>query len=188
MKLRDEKVSIFLKSKASDCSANTVSSQADGSSDGGGLELTDDRKWAELLVYVALPAACILLVALMAAAACRRRRSSAGGSPCWWCCCCPRSKLRLADIIALDLQNAESSADFLSSLTRNAERHTSTSSDGSDGVFVMVYLPPPYEETLTKITRAASLSSSSTRDAESVRIEDLEAKLCPEIRSSGRFV
>ena len=50
----------------------------------------------------------------------------------------------------------------------------------------MVYLPPPYEETLTKITRAASLSSS--KDAESIKIEDLEAKLCPELKSSGRYV
>lgn len=151
--------------------------QADGSSDG--LELADDRKWAELLVYVVLPVACVLLVVLLAAVACR-----CGGRSCWYCCA--RNKLRLADIIALDLQDGEGSAEFLSSLTRNAERHTSTSSDGSDGVFVMVYLPPPYEETLTKITRAASLSSS--RDAESVKIEDLEAKLCPELRSSGRFV
>lgn len=154
-----------------------VSRQADGSSEG--LELADDRKWVELLVYVVLPVACFLLLALLAAVACRT-----GGRSCWHCC--TRNKLRLADIIALDLQDGESGAEFLSSLTRNAERHTSTSSDGSDGVFVMVYLPPPYEETLTKITRAASLSSS--RDAESVKIEDLEAKLCPELRSSGRFV
>lgn len=152
-----------------------LSPQADGSS--GGLELVDDRKW--LLLYVVLPAACVLLVALLAAVVCR-----CGGRLGWYCCA--RNKLRLADIIALDLQDGEGGAEFLSSLTRNAERHTSTSSDGSDGVFVMVYLPPPYEETLTKITRAASLSSS--RDADSVKIEDLEAKLCPDLRSSGRFV
>lgn len=157
-------------------SANMGSPQVDSSSDG--LELVDDRKWVEPLVYVVLPAACVLLLALLLTAACR-----SGGRSCWYCCA--RNKLRLADIIALDLQDGESGAEFLSSLTRNAERHTSTSSDGSDGVFVMVYLPPPYEETLTKITRAASLSSS--KDAESVKIEDLEAKLCPEIRS-GRFV
>lgn len=151
--------------------------QVDSSSDG--LELVDDKKWVEVLVYVVLPAACVLLLALLAAAACR--------SDSRFCrYFCGRNKLRLADIIALDLQDGESSAEFLSSLTRNAERHTSTSSDGSDGVFVMVYLPPPYEETLTKITRAASLSSS--KDAESVKIEDLEAKLCPELRSSSHFV
>ncbi|XP_054635542.1 small integral membrane protein 28-like [Dunckerocampus dactyliophorus] len=133
-------------------------------------DLGEDRKY-ELLVYVVLPVVSVLLLVLVAVFVYRR---------------CSGSKLGLANIIALDLQDAESSAEFLSSLTRNAERHASTSSTGSDGVFVMVYLPPPYEETLTKITRAASLSSS--KDAESIKIEDLEAKLCPEIRSSGRYV
>lgn len=135
-----------------------------------GVEVADDRR-TELVVYVVLPVVCVLLLALLASLVYRR---------------CSRSKLRLADIIALDLHDTESSVEFLSSLTRNAERHTSTSSDGSDGVFVMVYLPPPYEETLTKITRAASLSSS--KDVESIKIEDLEAKLCPELKCSGRFV
>lgn len=125
-----------------------------------------DRR-SELVVYVVLPVISILLLALVVILTYRR--------------CC-RSKLTLANVIALDLQDPE----FLSSLTRNAERHTSTSSDGSDGVFVMVYLPPPYEETLTKITRAASLSSS--KDVESIKIEDLEAKLCPELKCGGRYV
>ncbi|CAK6978630.1 small integral membrane protein 28-like [Scomber scombrus] len=133
-------------------------------------DLGEDRK-PELVIYVVLPIVSVLLLALMVGLVYRR---------------CSRSKLSLANIIALDLEDAESSAEFLSSLTRNAERHTSTSSDGSDGVFVMVYLPPPYEHTLTKITRAASLSSS--KDAESIKIEDLEAKLCPELKSSGRYV
>ncbi len=134
------------------------------------LDLGDDRK-SELVLYIVLPVVSVLLLALLVGLVYRR---------------CSRSKLSLADIIALDLQDAESSAEFLSSLTRNVERHTSTSSDGSDGVFVMVYLPPPYEETLTKITRAASLSSS--KDVESIKIEDLEAKLCPELKASGRYV
>lgn len=134
------------------------------------MDLGEDRK-SELVVYVVLPVFTVLLLALVVGLIYR------------WC---SRSKLSLADIIALDLHNAESNAEFLSSLTRNVERHTSTSSDGSDGVFVMVYLPPPFEETLTKITRAASLSSS--KDVESIKIEDLEAKLCPELKSSGRFV
>ncbi|XP_059186725.1 small integral membrane protein 28-like [Centropristis striata] len=133
-------------------------------------ELVEDGKM-ELVLYVVVPVASVLLLALLAGLVYRR---------------CSRSKLSLANIIALDLEDAEGSAEFLSSLTRNAERHTSTSSDGSDGVFVMVYLPPPYEETLTKITRAASLSSS--KDVESIKIEDLEAKLCPELKASGRFV
>ncbi|XP_045931446.1 small integral membrane protein 28-like [Micropterus dolomieu] len=134
------------------------------------LQLGDERK-SELVVYVVLPVISVVLLAFLVGLIYRR---------------CSRSKLSLANIIALDLQDAESSAEFLSSLTRNAERHTSTSSDGSDGVFVMVYLPPPYEETLTKITRAASLSSSN--DVESIKIEDLEAKLCPELKSSGQYV
>ncbi|XP_029949369.1 small integral membrane protein 28 [Salarias fasciatus] len=134
------------------------------------LQAGDDRK-SELAVYIVLPVVSVLLLALLLGLVYRR---------------CSRSKLSLAGVIALDLQDAESSAEFLSSLTRNAERHTSTSSDGSDGVFVMVYLPPPYEETLTKITRAASLSSS--KDVESIKIEDLEAKLCPELKSSGQYV
>ncbi|KAG5278432.1 hypothetical protein AALO_G00098930 [Alosa alosa] len=99
---------------------------------------------------------------------------------------CSRSKLSLANVIALDFQDAESGVEILSSLTGKSERLPSTSSDVSDGVFLMVYLPPPYEETLTKITRAASLTSS--KDVDFMKIEDLEAKLCPEIKSSGRYV
>ncbi|XP_061581371.1 small integral membrane protein 28-like [Cololabis saira] len=127
-------------------------------------ELGEDRR-SELALYTALPVGSILLLALLVVLIYR---------------CCSRSKLSLANIIALDLQDKDSSAEFLASLTRNAERHTSTSSDGSDGVFVMVYLAPPYEETLTKITRAASLSV----DVESLKLEDLEAKLCPELKFS----
>ncbi|KAK6300519.1 hypothetical protein J4Q44_G00286170 [Coregonus suidteri] len=122
---------------------------------------------SELLLYVVLPVASLLILGLLVLLA-------------YWRCSSP--KLSLAQIIALDLQDAESSAEFLSSLT--GERHTSTSSDMSGSVFVMVYLPPPYEETLTKITRAASLTSRK----ESMKIEDLEAWLCPEIKSSGRYV
>ncbi|XP_077427404.1 small integral membrane protein 28 [Vanacampus margaritifer] len=138
-----------------------------------GFNWNDDRKY-ELWLYVVLPAAAVLLLVLLAAAA------------VWWRCRSSVSKLGLANVMALDLQDAESAADLLSSLSRGAERHASTSSAGSDGVFVMVYLPPPYEETLSKITRAASLGSS--KDAESIKMEDLEAKLCPEIRSSARYV
>ncbi|CAB1344730.1 unnamed protein product [Coregonus sp. 'balchen'] len=124
---------------------------------------------SELLLYVVLPVASLLILGLLVLLA-------------YWRCSSP--KLSLAQIIALDLQDAESSAEFLSSLTGQRERHTSTSSDMSDSVFVMVYLPPPYEETLTKITRAASLTSRK----ESMKIEDLEAWLCPQIKSSGRYV
>ncbi|XP_071765091.2 uncharacterized protein smim28 [Centroberyx gerrardi] len=134
------------------------------------LDPGEERK-TELVIYVVLSALSVLLLALLVGLLYRR---------------CSRGKLSLAGIIALDLQDAEGNAEFLSSLTCNAERHTSTSSDASDGVFLMVYLPPPYEETLTRITRAASLSSS--KDVESIKIEDLEAKLCPELKSSGRYV
>ncbi|XP_077461012.1 small integral membrane protein 28 [Stigmatopora argus] len=135
-------------------------------------DLGEGKKY-EVLVYVVLPAASLLVLVLAAVQAFRRCSS---GAP----------KLGLANVIALDLQDGEGGADLLSSLTRDGQRHASTSSTGSDGVFVMVYLPPPYQETLTKITRAASLASS--KDAESLKMEDLEAKLCPEIRSSGRYV
>ncbi|XP_039659971.1 small integral membrane protein 28-like [Perca fluviatilis] len=134
------------------------------------LELGEDRK-TELMLYVVVPVVSVLLLVLLVGLVYRR---------------CSRSKLTLANIIALALQDEEGSAEILSSLTRNAERHTSTSSDGSDGVYVMVYLPPPYEETLTKISRAASLSGS--RDVELIKIEDLEAKLCPELKASRQYV
>ncbi|KAM4611290.1 uncharacterized protein smim28 [Polymixia lowei] len=130
-----------------------------------------EERTSELVIYMVLPVLSVLVLGLLMVLVYRR---------------CSYSKLSLANIIALDLQDTESSAEFLSSLTCNAERHTSTSSDGSDGVFLMVYLPPPYEETLTKITRAASLTSS--KDVESIKIEDLEAKLCPELKSSGCYM
>ncbi|KAF7643533.1 hypothetical protein LDENG_00237670 [Lucifuga dentata] len=134
------------------------------------LDPEQDRK-SELVVYVVLPVLSVLLLALLVGLVYRRYS---------------RSKLSLANIVTLGLEDTESSTEFLSSLTRNVECHTSTSSEGSDGVFVMVYLPPPYEETFTKITRAASLSSS--KEAESIKTEDLEAKLCSELKCSGRFV
>ncbi|XP_024865754.1 small integral membrane protein 28 [Kryptolebias marmoratus] len=131
-------------------------------------DVGENRK-SELELYVVLTVASILLLALLVSLI---------------YCHCSSSKLSLASIFTLDLQDVDSSSDFLTSLTKNAERHTSTSSDGSDGVFVMVYLSPPYEETLTKVTRAASLTSSKYVD--SAIIEDLEAKLCPSCDQSGR--
>ncbi|XP_043107149.1 small integral membrane protein 28-like [Puntigrus tetrazona] len=134
------------------------------------LSSENDAK-SELILYVVLP--LVTLVAFGVAFVLLYRRFR-------------QSKLGLANIIALDLQDPERNAEILSSLTGNAERLNSSSSDLSDGVFLMVYLPPPYEDTLTKITRAASLSSG--KDVESVKIEDLEAKLCPELKSSREFV
>ncbi|XP_040035146.2 uncharacterized protein smim28 [Gasterosteus aculeatus] len=75
------------------------------------------------------------------------------------------SKLGLANVIALeDLQDPERNCELLSSI-RRSQRHRAPSAsseqqDPSDGVFLMVYLPSPYEHTLTRIARAASTSSS----------------------------
>ncbi|XP_073670653.1 small integral membrane protein 28 [Paramisgurnus dabryanus] len=125
---------------------------------------------SELILYVVVSLATFVVFGVMFVFLYRRFR---------------QSKL-LTNIITLDLQDPEGNAEILSSLTGNAERLNSTSSDVSDGVFLMVYLPPPYEETLTKFTRAASLTSG--KDVESIRSEDLEAKLCPELKSSGQYV
>lgn len=116
-------------------------------------------------MYTLLPFVLLLILCLTAFLVYRR---------------CLHSKLSLANIITLDLQDPESCIEILSS------RPNSTSSDTCEGVFLMVYLPPPYEETLTKITRAASLTSG--KDNESMKMEDLEAILCPEIKSNGYYV
>ncbi|XP_059407653.1 small integral membrane protein 28-like [Carassius carassius] len=131
------------------------------------LSSENDGK-SELILHIVLPLGTLLVFSAVFVLLYRRFR---------------QNKLGLANIITLDLQDPERNAEILSSLTGNAERLNSTSSDMSDGVLLMVYLPPPYEETLTKITRAASLSSGKD-----VETEDLEAKLCPELKSSGKFV
>ncbi|XP_070398133.1 uncharacterized protein [Nothobranchius furzeri] len=72
-------------------------------------------------------------------------------------------KLDLANVIPLeDLQDPEKNCELLSSLRRGRGQLPSSSSkqDVTDGVFLMVYLPSPYEQTLTRIARAASTSSS----------------------------
>ncbi|KAM7385213.1 hypothetical protein PAMP_001307 [Pampus punctatissimus] len=74
-------------------------------------------------------------------------------------------KLGLANVIALeDLQDPERNCELLSSIRRSREQHqlptSSSEQDVTDGVFLMVYLPSPYEQTLTRIARAASTSSS----------------------------
>lgn len=76
-------------------------------------------------------------------------------------------KLGLANVIALeDLQDPERNCELLSSLRRSLSRRehqvpvSSSEQDVTDGVFLMVYLPSPYEQTLTRIARAASTSSS----------------------------
>ncbi|KAE8280954.1 hypothetical protein D5F01_LYC21535 [Larimichthys crocea] len=81
-------------------------------------------------------------------------------------------KLGLANVIALeDLQDPERNCELLSSLQRTLSRRenkvpaSSSEQDVTDGVFLMVYLPSPYEHTLTRIARAAS-TSSSCKDVE----------------------
>ncbi|TSK18028.1 Small integral membrane protein 28 [Bagarius yarrelli] len=133
--------------------------------------LTEQDVKTEIILYIILPMVLLFIFCLTAFLIYQR---------------CSRSKLGLANIIALDLYETDSSAEILASLTANAERHNSSSSDTTDGVLLMVYLPPPYEETLTKITRAASLSSG--KDVECIKIEDLEAKLCPELKSKVHYV
>lgn len=81
-------------------------------------------------------------------------------------------KLGLAGVIALeDLQDPERNCELLSSIRRSQSQRRSQRRGGSplpsssseqdinDGVFLMVYLPSPYEQTLTRIARAASMSS-----------------------------
>ncbi|XP_027862884.1 uncharacterized protein smim28 [Xiphophorus couchianus] len=94
----------------------------------------------------------VLLVSILGFLICRRRRGFRLDG-----------KLDLANVIALeDLQDPERNCELLSSLRRSRGQFPSSSSeqDVSDGVFLMVYLPSPYEQTLTRIARAASTSSS----------------------------
>ncbi|XP_035262759.1 small integral membrane protein 28-like [Anguilla anguilla] len=131
----------------------------------------DEGTKSEIIAYIILPTASLLFIGFLAFLAYRKFS---------------HSKLALANVIALDMNDAEGNAEFLSSLNCDVEQFSRSSSDTSDGVFLMVYLPPPYEETLTKITRATS--SSSAKDMESMKMEDLEARLCPETNSSGCYV
>lgn len=76
-----------------------------------------------------------------------------------------RSKLDVASVVALEeLQDPELHSQLMSSLRRSRSRRdrppSAASEPDPDGVFLMVYLPSPYEQTLTRIARAASTSSS----------------------------
>lgn len=106
------------------------------------------------ITYIAIGTASFLLlfVSILGFIICRRRRGFHLDG-----------KLDLANVIALeDLQDPERNCELLSSLRRSRGQFPSSSSeqDVSDGVFLMVYLPSPYEQTLTRIARAASTSSS----------------------------
>ncbi|KAM6915907.1 uncharacterized protein FYW49_009010 [Xenentodon cancila] len=108
------------------------------------------------ITYIAIATSSFLLLffSILSFVICRRRRGiSLDG------------KLDLTNVIALeDLQDPERNCELLSSLRRNRGQHPLSSSsseqDVTDGVFLMVYLPSPYEQTLTRIARAASTSSS----------------------------
>lgn len=77
---------------------------------------------------------------------------------------CFRVKENTSKVITLDFDDANGTAEFLSTLEEG-----DGAEDGNDGVFLMVYLPAPYEKTLTKIARVAS-SSSSHNDVEIVQL------------------
>lgn len=116
----------------------------------------EDIMSKEFILYVVVATTSLLFISLVGFLVYRR---------------CSTSKLALTNVITLDLeelqdlqdlQDPESSTDFLSSLALHRDQIPSCSSetDMSDGVFLMVYLPTPYEETLTKLARAASIRSS----------------------------
>ncbi|XP_041714930.1 uncharacterized protein LOC121547637 [Coregonus clupeaformis] len=124
------------------------------------LTPSEDIMSKEFILYIVVATTSLLFISLVGFLVYRR---------------CSTSKLALTNIIALDLeelqdlqdlQDAESSTDFLSSLALRRDQMPSCSSetDMSDGVFLMVYLPTPYEETLTKLARAASIRSSKGVD------------------------
>ncbi|KAM9365002.1 uncharacterized protein smim28 [Pholidichthys leucotaenia] len=104
------------------------------------------------VTYIAIATTSFILLffSIVSFLMCRRRRNfSLDG------------KLELANVIALeDLQDLERNSELLSSLRRGRGRASSSEQDMTDGVFLMVYLPSPYEQTLTRIARVASTSSS----------------------------
>ncbi|XP_055745474.1 uncharacterized protein LOC129828465 [Salvelinus fontinalis] len=120
------------------------------------LTPSEDIMSKEFILYVVVATTSLLFISLVGFLVYRR---------------CSTSKLALTNVITLDLeelqdlqdlQDPESSTDFLSSLALYRDQIPSCSSetDMTDGVFLMVYLPTPYEETLTKLARAASIRSS----------------------------
>lgn len=106
------------------------------------------------VTYIAIASISFLVLffSILGFLVCRRRRGFSFDG-----------KLGLANVIALeDLQDPERNCELLSSLRCNRGPLPSSSSeqDVTDGVFLMVYLPSPYEQTFTRIARAASTSSS----------------------------
>ncbi|XP_054879699.1 uncharacterized protein LOC129354200 [Poeciliopsis prolifica] len=87
------------------------------------------------ITYIAIGTASflVLFVSILGFLICRRRRSFRLDG-----------KLDLANVIALeDLQDPERNCELLSSLRRSQFPSSSSEQDVSDGVFLMVYLPPP---------------------------------------------
>ncbi|CAL8390785.1 unnamed protein product [Arctogadus glacialis] len=137
-------------------------------------------KLSVVSVVTATAALLLLLGGVLGLLACRRRR--AGG----------RKPGLLANVIALedledledlqdpevlevletleDLRDPARSRELLSSCRRSNSRRWRSSSasseeqDPADGVFLMVYLPSPYQHTITRLARAASTRSSRRLD------------------------
>ncbi|XP_029106675.1 small integral membrane protein 28 [Scleropages formosus] len=104
---------------------------------------------SEIIFYILLPAAFLLLISLLALLVYKR---------------CSREKRGMTSLLEVSEDDIES--------------FPGAGSDPSDGIFLMVYLPPPYEESLTKLTRATSCcSSKDVASAVRVAAEDLGAKL-----------
>ncbi|KAK6489570.1 small integral membrane protein 28 [Huso huso] len=116
----------------------------------------------EVIFYIVLPTVTLLLIGIIAFLFYQR---------------CTRKKTSLQNIIIVDFQGSDQQAEFLSSLNRDNKQFLSTSEDLSEGVFLMVCLPPLYEETITKTSRPSSTSSSCDLVSPcKVNIEELEIK------------
>ncbi|XP_051775199.1 small integral membrane protein 28-like [Erpetoichthys calabaricus] len=95
----------------------------------------------EIIFYFVLPTASLLLIGILAFLLYQR---------------CGHRKTCPSNIVTVDLQeDGTSAADPLAVLTAESEQ---CPFDGShtEGVFLMVYLPPPYEKTVTKISKVGS--------------------------------
>ncbi|KAJ7984923.1 hypothetical protein DPEC_G00359790 [Dallia pectoralis] len=145
------------------------------------LTPSEDKFGKESVLYVVVVLTSLLLIGLVGFLLYRR---------------CTTNKLALTNVITLDLeelqdlqdlQDPESSTDFLSSLALHREKIPSCSSetDVSDGVFLMVYLPTPYEETLTTLSRAASVRSSRAVDRDGSTRSSRRSDRAASVRSSG---
>ncbi|KAK1171342.1 small integral membrane protein 28-like, partial [Acipenser oxyrinchus oxyrinchus] len=89
----------------------------------------------EVIFYIVLPTATLLLIGIIVFLIYQR---------------CTRKKASPQNIVTVDFQGSDQQAEFLSSLNGDNKPFLSTSEDLSEGVFLMVCLPPLYEETIIK--------------------------------------